>query len=216
MGAIDTLELGMARVEGLENRENSMGDGGPGELVEGWAKAVGSRTGIIMHLLEGSMNFSWIKRPIKEIKGASWTRVESIQIKVPDWFARSTKEIREEAEEDLSLLIMTGDNTSIVLKQVDFITATTLGSSGMEKSCVLITIDGSPDLASLPPVEEFFFNCTSEDIGDNRTQGRLSRGKRATFLNSVKNFNNNLAVHLSLRTRSAMLAPILGSSSGAF
>jgi len=70
------LELGMARVEGLENRENSMGDGGPGELVEGWAKAVGSRTGIIMHLLEGSMNFSWIKRPIKEIKGASWTRVE--------------------------------------------------------------------------------------------------------------------------------------------
>jgi hypothetical protein len=169
-----------------------------------------------MHMLEGRVNFSRFERPIKEIKGAGCSRVEMIQIKMPDRLTRSAKEIREEIEEDLSLLIMIGNNTSTMLQQMDFVTATTLSSGSMEKSCVFIPLDGSLNLASLPPVKKLFFNCTSENVSDDGSEGSFSPGEGAIFLNNIKELYNNLTVNFPLRAGAAMPVPFFGSRSGAF
>lgn len=51
------LEIGLVGVEHLEEGVDGRGNDGPRQLVEGRTKVVWTRTGSVMHLFEGIMDF---------------------------------------------------------------------------------------------------------------------------------------------------------------
>ena len=127
-----------------------------------------------------------------------------------------TKQGRVEIGENglLGHMVDVGDPS--ILKAHDRIFAFTAGGGSMEKSCVFIRLDGSSNLASLPPVKKLFFNRTSENVSDDGSEGSFSPGEGAIFLNNIKELYNNLAVNFPLRAGAAMPAPFFGNRSGAF
>jgi hypothetical protein len=134
--------------------------------------------------------------------------VKNINVSAPKAWGDRAEKPRVEGFKDARFLAMRGVGNAIDNERRDCVVAKTAGSGGMEKICVLVSLQGKLDLCPHFPIDGAFLNQEVEGVHNQRTKAELSTRKGPGLFKQVKKVDEERAVIFLLDVMRSRARPL--------
>jgi hypothetical protein len=134
--------------------------------------------------------------------------VKNIDISAPEAWGDRAEKPRVEGSEDASFFAMRGVGNAIDNERRDCIAAKTVGSGGMEKLHVLVSLQGKLNLCPHSPVDKMFLNRKMEGVHNQRTEAKFCTREGPGLFKQVKKGDEETAVVIPLDVMRSRARPL--------
>jgi len=149
--AIEAVQFQGSSVKSTEELVHIVFQDRPKVPIERGTKIVWSRTGVDVHIKERMRDLKKGEGLREGRRGDSQVGVELLEVKIPSYFSRPTKEIQIEIIEDGAFCVVCTCRHAVMLQTWDRVLSTSAGGSNVKEARVLVPVKSKANVEPLAP-----------------------------------------------------------------